>query len=489
MPWEGPLERVTDNIWEIPSTYTGEAQKLKMRVPGRIITSPSLIEHMRQDNAAEQVANVASLPGIMGASLAMPDIHWGYGFPVGGVAAMDADEGVISPGGVGFDINCGMRMIRTDLKREDLRGYEQQLVEALFRDVPCGLGSKGRVRLTARELDGPLTEGARWAIDQGYGWDEDAHLMEEGGRIADAAPSKVSDKARKRGAPQLGSLGSGNHFLEIQKVDKLLDAPAAKAYGFTEKDQVAIMIHTGSRGFGHQVCSDYLERFEDSERRHGLDLVDPQLACAPASSKEAEDYVGAQRAAINFAFANRQMITHWTRHAFADVLKTDPETLGMHTIYDLAHNIVKKETHTIDGKKHDVNVHRKGATRSFGPDHPQVPAPYREHGQPVILPGSMGTSSYILKGTARAMELTFGSSCHGAGRQMSRTKARKTWKGEELVAELAGRDVTVKSDSARGAAEEAPGAYKDVDAVVAAAANAGISLPVVQLRPVAVIKG
>ncbi len=489
MTWEGPLERVTDNIWEIPADYTGESGRLKMRVPGRIITAPDLLDHMRQDNAAEQVANVASLPGIVGASLAMPDIHWGYGFPVGGVAAMDADDGVISPGGVGFDINCGMRMIRTDLTREDLRGHEKQLVDTLFRDVPCGLGSKGRVRLNVRELDGPMNEGARWAIEQGYGWDSDAPRMEEGGRIEGAQTGKISDKARKRGAPQLGSLGSGNHFLEIQRVERIMDGEAARAYGFTEPGQIAVMIHTGSRGFGHQVCSDYLEIFEAKQDRHGLELIDPQLTCAPIGSKEATDYDGAHRAAINYAFANRQMITHWTRSAFSEVLQGDAEDLGMETVYDLAHNIVKRETHTVDGKKRDLFVHRKGATRSFGPGHKEIPAEYRDHGQPVILPGSMGTSSYMLKGTQRAMDLTFGSSCHGAGRQMSRTKARKTWKGEQLVLELAGQDVTVKSDSARGAAEEAPGAYKDVDAVVRAAANAGISLPVVQLKPVAVIKG
>jgi tRNA-splicing ligase RtcB (3'-phosphate/5'-hydroxy nucleic acid ligase) len=489
MTWDGPLERVTDNIWEIPTTYQGQSGRLKMRVPGRIITNVDLIEHMRQDNAPEQVANVASLPGIVGASLAMPDIHWGYGFPVGGVAAMDTEEGVLSPGGVGFDINCGMRMIRTDLTREDLRGHEKHLVDTLFRDVPCGLGSKGRVRLRDRELDDPLTEGARWAIEEGYGWDGDATHMEEGGRIEGADVSKISQKARKRGAPQIGSLGSGNHFLEIQKVSKILDDETAKVYGFTQEDQIAIMIHTGSRGFGHQVCSDYLEIFEAAGDRHGLELIDPQLACAPATSKEAQDYDAAHRAAINFAFANRQMITHWTRNAFSEVLGEDAEDLGMHTVYDLAHNIVKKETHVVDGSKKEVWVHRKGATRCFGPGHPDVPPAYRDHGQPVIVPGSMGTSSYMLKGTQKAMELTFGSSCHGAGRQMSRTQARKTWQGERLVSELAAQDVTVKSDSARGAAEEAPGAYKDVDSVVGAAAAAGITLPVVQLRPVAVIKG
>lgn len=489
MTWQGPLQRVTDNIWEIPASYQGQSGRLRMRVPGRIITSPGLIDHMREDNAAEQVANVASLPGIVSASLAMPDIHWGYGFPVGGVAAMDAEQGVISPGGVGFDINCGMRMIRTDLTREDLRGHEKNLVDTLFRDVPCGLGSKGRVRLSQKELDGPLLEGARWAIEQGYGWDGDAPHMEEGGRIDGADVSKVSERARKRGAPQLGSLGSGNHFLEIQSVAKIMDETTAKVYGFTGEDQVAIMIHTGSRGFGHQVCTDYLEIFEENEKKHGLELIDPQLACAPVHSKEARDYDAAHRAAINFAFANRQMITHWTRHAFAEVLGEDPEALGMQTVYDLAHNIVKKETHVVDGSKQDVYVHRKGATRCFGPGHPDVPSVYRDHGQPVIVPGSMGTSSYILKGTQKAMELTFGSSCHGAGRQLSRTAARKTWKGEQLVQELAQQDITVKSDSAKGAAEEAPGAYKDVDVVVRAAADAGISLPVVQLKPVAVIKG
>jgi tRNA-splicing ligase RtcB (3'-phosphate/5'-hydroxy nucleic acid ligase) len=487
--WTGPLERVAEAVWEIPQDYKGQRGDLSMRVPGRIITTEGLIDGIRADNAAEQVANVASLPGIVGASLAMPDIHWGYGFPVGGVAATDAEEGVISPGGVGFDINCGMRLIRTDLTRSDLKGHEKRLVDVLFRDVPCGLGSKGRVRLNVKDLDGPLLEGARWAVAAGYGWEDDTRHMEEGGRIAGADPSKVSDKALKRAAPQIGSLGSGNHFLEIQRVGKILDKEAAHAFGFDRPDQVAIMIHTGSRGFGHQVCSDYLERFEANEKRYGIKLIDPQLACAPASSRDAEDYYAAHCAAINFAFANRQMITHWTRSAFQEVLGMPAEDMGMHTVYDLAHNIVKKETHEVEGKKREVFVHRKGATRSFGPDHPDVPAPYRSTGQPVIVPGSMGTASYLLKGTPGAMKLTFGSSCHGAGRRLSRTMARKTWRGEKLVAELAAMDVTLKADSHEGAAEEAPGAYKDVDEVVRAAALAGITAPVVQFRPVAVIKG
>lgn len=487
--WNGPLERVSPNVWEIPKSYTGQTGKLRMNVPGRIYSDERLLEGVLADNAAEQVANVASLPGIVGASLAMPDIHWGYGFPVGGVAATDVHEGVISPGGVGFDINCGMRLLRTDIMREDIRGLEKDLTNVLFRDVPCGLGSKGRVRLTQNQLSGPLEEGARWAVDEGYGWEADAIHMEEGGRIDGADPSKVSDKALKRGAPQIGSLGSGNHFLEIQRVGEIVDKEAARVFGFEHENQVAIMIHTGSRGFGHQVCTDYLKRFEENERRYGLDLIDRQLACAPTTSKDAEDYYAAHCAAINFAFANRQMIAHWVRSAFEEVLRAPAEELGMDTVYDVAHNIVKRETHEVEGKKRELYVHRKGATRAFCAGHPDVPPAYRDVGQPVIVPGSMGTGSYLLKGTQGAMEQTFGSTCHGAGRQMSRTKARKTWRGEELVRDLAARDITVKAESAQGAAEEAPDAYKDVESVVHVAANAGISAPVVLFRPVAVIKG
>ncbi|MBW3582909.1 MAG: RtcB family protein [Euryarchaeota archaeon] len=489
MAWDGPLEQVAKNIWEIPQDYTGQKGDLKMRVPGRIIADAALMETIREDNAPEQVANVAALPGIVGHSWAMPDIHWGYGFPIGGVAAMDAEEGVISPGGVGFDINCGVRLIRTDLKREDLRGKEKALVEELFKEVPCGLGSKARVRLTDRELEGPLTEGARWAVDQGYGWDADTEVMEEYGRIEGADTDKVSDKARKRGAPQVGSLGSGNHFLEIQKVGEILDTDIAKRFGFTEKDQLAIMVHTGSRGFGHQVCSDYLKTFEDNLDRHGIHLPDKQLACGPARSQESIDYLGAMHAAINFAFANRQMITHWTRNAFSKVLGRDAEEMGMRLVYDVAHNIVKRETHMVDGKKRDLYVHRKGATRAFGPGREEVPETYRDIGQPTIIPGSMGTGSYLLVGTERSMQTAFGSTCHGAGRKMSRSMAKKTWRGEALIKDLGKEDITVKADSPATAAEEAPGAYKDVMNVVHAAEEAGISNKVVLLRPVAVIKG
>ncbi len=487
--WTGPLEQVSDSVWEIPASYRGQSGRLRMRVPGRIYSDATLLQGVLHDNAPEQVANVASLPGVVGAALAMPDIHWGYGFPVGGVAATDVDEGVISPGGVGFDINCGMRLLRTDLHRKDLKGHEKRLVDVLFRDVPCGLGSKGRVRLSPRELGGPLAEGARWAVEQGYGWEDDPAHMEEGGRIEGADPSKVSDKALARGAPQIGSLGSGNHFLEIQRVAEIVEPEAAKVFGFTSPDQVAIMIHTGSRGFGHQICTDYLKRFEKNERQYGLDLIDKQLACAPTASRDAEDYYAAHCAAINFAFANRQMIAHWVRSAFGEVLGESAEDLGMRTVYDVAHNIVKRETHEHEGRRRDVYVHRKGATRAFAAGHPDVPAAYRGVGQPVIVPGSMGTSSYLLRGTQGAMEQTWGSTCHGAGRRMSRTKARKTWRGEELVKELASQDILLKAESAAGAAEEAQDAYKDVQGVVHVAAKAGISMPVVRFRPVAVIKG
>jgi tRNA-splicing ligase RtcB len=443
---------------------------------------------MLEDNALQQVANVATLPGIVGRSLAMPDIHWGYGFPIGGVAAFDADEGVLSPGGVGFDINCGVRLVRSDLTEAQVRPRLRELVDALFDKVPSGVGEEARIRLSKGDVQEVFAEGAAWAIRRGYGWEGDLERMEHEGRLADADPGQVSPKAISRGAPQVGSLGGGNHFLEIQVVDEVFDEAAAKAFGLA-RGQVCVMIHCGSRGAGHQICTDHLERMEKAADRYHVQLVDRQLAATPVTSREAEDYWGAMCAGANFAWANRQLITHWTRAAFSEVLGADAETLGMRLVYDVCHNIAKLEEHRVDGRRRKVYVHRKGATRAFGADHADVPGPYRAVGQPVLVPGDMGTASYVLAGTDQAMDESFGSCCHGAGRVVSRTKAAQMWKGQDVLKQLEARGILVKAASARVAAEEAPDAYKDVSEVVGTCHGAGLGRMVARLRPIGCVKG
>jgi len=441
------------------------------------------------------VANVATLPGIVGRSLAMPDIHWGYGFPIGGVAAFAVEEvetgmGVVSPGGVGFDINCGVRMLRTDLTEREVQPRIKQLIDTLFELVPSGLGSEGLIRLQADRLDPVLEGGARWAAEEGYLWDRDLEVLEEGGRLENASAGKASHRARKRGSRQLGSLGSGNHFLEVQVVEEILDETAAKAYGLTGPGQAVVMMHTGSRGFGHQACQDHLDLLQQASRKYDIKLVDRQLACAPLHTPEADTYMKVMAAAANYAWANRSLITHWTREAFHRVFDSDAEDLGLETVYDVAHNIAKVETHQVDGQKREVVVHRKGATRAFGPGLPEVPSAYQEAGQPVIVPGDMGSSSYLLAGTQGAMELSFGSTCHGAGRMLSRTKARKKWRGDDLIRDLWKRQqIYVRAQSPKVAAEEAPGAYKDVSRVVEVCHAAGIARKVARMRPLGVVKG
>ncbi|RLF06452.1 MAG: RNA-splicing ligase RtcB [Thermoprotei archaeon] len=478
------LRKISDVIWEIPQGY-----RRGMRVPARIFADEYLLQKMKSDRTLEQAANVAMLPGIYKYSIVLPDGHQGYGFPIGGVAAFDAEEGVLSPGGVGYDINCGVRILRTNLRVEDVRPHLRELAEMLFRYVPAGLGSRGRISVTRSELDRVLAEGVEWAVERGYGWSEDPDFIEERGSMEGADPSKVSDRAKDRGRGQLGSLGSGNHFLEIQVVDKIYDPRIAKELGITEVGQVTVMIHTGSRGLGHQVCSDYLRIMERAARRYNMPLPDRELVSVPAGSREAEDYFAAMKAAANFAWTNRQLITHWVREVFSRVFKKSADELDMHIIYDVAHNIAKLEEHVVDGGRRKVYVHRKGATRAFPPGHPLIPKKYQAIGQPVLIPGSMGTASYILVGTQKAMEITFGSAPHGAGRFMSRQAAKREYRGSEVKSMLERRGIIVRAASMAVVAEEAPGAYKDVDRVAEVADRVGMARRVVRLVPVSVVKG
>lgn len=477
-----PLKRIDNIRWEIPKFDR------RMRVPGRVYADDLLIQKMRQDKTLEQAANVAMLPGIYRYSIVMPDGHQGYGFPIGGVAAFDAKEGVISPGGVGYDINCGVRLVRTNLTEKEVRPKIKQIVDTLFKNVPSGVGSRGKIRLYWTQLDEVLVNGAKWAVDHGYGWKEDLERLEEGGRMEGANPRYVSERAKQRGAPQLGSLGSGNHFLEVQVVDKVFDEEVAKAYGLFE-GQVVVMIHTGSRGLGHQVCSDYLKIMERAVRKYNVPWPDRELVSVPFESEEGQRYFSAMKAAANFAWANRQMITHWVRESFEEVFKQKAEDLGMHIVYDVAHNIAKLEEHEINGKKVKVVVHRKGATRAFPPGHEAVPKIYRDVGQPVLIPGSMGTASYILAGTEGAMKEAFGSTCHGAGRVLSRHAATRQYRGDNVQRELLQRGIYIRAASKRVIAEEAPGAYKSVDNVVQTVAKAGIAKLVARMRPMGVAKG
>ena len=482
--WTGQLNKIDDYRWEIPKSY-----KPGMRVPGMVYADEAMLEVIKEEQSLEQVANVAFLPGIVKHSLAMPDIHWGYGFPIGGVAAMRVSDGVISPGGVGYDINCGVRLLRTNLMENEVRPKIKELVNTLFSDVPSGLGSEGKIRVGDKEMNEVLTDGAHWAVKNGYGLAEDLEATEETGRLKGANPEKVSARAKKRGAPQSGTLGSGNHFLEVQVVREIYDEIAAKTMGLDQVGQVLLLIHTGSRGLGHQVCDDYLRVMEEAVQKCGMNLPDRQLACASLESKEGKDYLAAMACAANYAWANRQCITHWARESFVKVFGKNPDQLGMRQIYDVAHNIAKIEEHTVDGQKITVCVHRKGATRAFPPGHKDVPARYKEVGQPVLIPGDMGRRSYIAVGTERAMAETFGSTCHGAGRVQSRGAAKRSLRGVDVVEELRAKGITVKTDNMSALAEEASQAYKDVTQVVEITHKAGISKKVAMASPMGVIKG
>lgn len=482
--WKGPLMKVGVDRWRIPRGY-----KQGMRVDGLIFASEKLLEKIRHDQAPEQVANVACLPGIQGKSMAMPDIHWGYGFPIGGVAAMLYEGGVVSPGGVGYDINCGVRMLRTDLEKKDVLPRMQEIVDVLFGDIPSGVGSEGKIRLSGPELRDVMLKGGQWAVSRGYGWPEDVEVTEERGRMMTADPSAVSEKAVKRGQPQVGTLGSGNHFLEVQVVDEIYDPEVASVFGVDGVGQVVLMIHSGSRGLGYQVCDDYLLVMQNAMKKYGIDVPDRQLACAPVVSPEGQRYLAAMACAANYAWANRQAMAHWAREAFSKVFGIGPHKLGMRQVYDVAHNIAKIEEHEIDGVMTKLVVHRKGATRAFGPGHPDIPEVYRAVGQPALVPGDMGRFSYLLVGTQQAMRETFGSTCHGAGRLMSRKAAMKEARGSDIQRELADKGIIVRAASRGTLAEEAPGAYKDVSMVVETVHETGISLKVARMRPLGVIKG
>jgi len=480
-----PLRRVGECVWEIaPAARPG------MRVPARIYASQALLEQLDR-GVFEQVTNVACLPGIVGAALCMPDGHWGYGFPIGGVAAFDPETGVISPGGIGFDINCGMRLLTTSLGEAEVRPKLRELVQALFRAVPAGVGVHGTVPLDGRRMHRVMTEGAGWCVENGFGWSEDLERTEARGCIAGADPEQVSARAIERGRDQLGTLGSGNHYLEIQVVPKegLHDPDTARVFGIEREGQVCVMLHCGSRGFGHQVASDFLRVFDAAMKKYGIEVRDRELACAPFRSSEGQAYFGAMRCAANMAFANRQLIAHRVREVFAQVFGKPADRLGLHMVYDVAHNIAKLERHTVAGRERELLVHRKGSTRAFGPGAPDVPERYRAVGQPVIIGGSMETGSALLVGTGAAMELSFGSTAHGAGRTMSRGAAKRAVRGENLVKDLESRGIVVRAASMSGLAEEAGIAYKDLDSVVDVLDRVGLSRRVVSLKPIGNIKG
>ena len=482
--YSGPLEQIDACRWRIPRSY-----KPGMRTDGIIYADDVLMEAIRQDKSPEQVANVACLPGIVGASLAMPDIHWGYGFCIGGVAATDPEQGgVISPGGVGYDINCGVRLVRTDIPAADARPRMRKLVDTLFDTIPCGVGGKGKVTFSKRELEQLVTEGAPYVVQRGFGSDEDIEHTEANGCMEGARPDYISDHAYQRGLSQVGTLGSGNHFVEVQVVEEIADPRAAEVLGLV-KGHIAVTIHSGSRGFGYQVCEDSLKTLRGIPQKYGIELPDRQLVCAPVNSPEGQRYLGAMRAAANYAWCNRQILTHLTRRAFMKVFEKPAGQLGMDLIYDVAHNIANIEPYQVAGRSRQLCVHRKGATRAFPPGHPEVPEKYRDIGQPVLVPGDMGRSSWVLVGQPGAMKDTFGSCCHGAGRVMSRTAAIRAAKGRSIEKELASVGVLARARGRTGLAEEQPAAYKDVSQVVEVVHNAGISKKVVRLRPLGVIKG
>ena len=473
------LKKLSEYRYVIPTSY-----KKGMHIEGLIYADDEMIKHIEKDQTMEQVANVATLPGLVGRSLAMPDAHQGYGFCIGGVAAADLDHGIVSAGGVGFDINCGVRLLASSFEEKDVKPKLEQLLNRLFRDIPCGTGRTGLLEVSKPELDIVLRDGAQWAVQQGYGNGSDIAHIEEYGKIPNADPALVSKRAKDRGHDQLGTLGSGNHFLEIQVVRDIFDVEIAARFGL-HVDQIVILIHSGSRGLGHQVCTDYLDVMQDAMKKYGISVVDRQLACVPIQSKEGQEYLKAMAGAANFAFANRQMMTHWTREAFQRILGSG----DLRIVYDICHNIAKHEEHEVDGRKKRVLVHRKGATRAFPKGHPSLPEELRDVGQPVLIPGSMGTCSYVLVGTEQAMKETFGSCCHGAGRSKSRTQAKKETTADELLKELKGKGILVRGQSRSGLTEEKPDAYKDVNQVVEVVHGAGLAKKVARLVPVAVMKG
>ena len=482
--WDGKLHKIDTYRWEISPDY-----KPGMRVPGIVYASDAMMENIKEDQSLEQVANVAFLPGIMKYSLAMPDIHWGYGFPIGGVAATRVSDGVVSPGGVGYDINCGVRLLRTNLTEDEVRPRIKELINHIFHNVPSGLGSEGKIIVSEKDLNHLMVEGAQWAIKKGYGYAEDLDATEETGCLQGADPNAVSAKAIKRGMPQAGTLGSGNHFLEIQIVKEIYDQAAAQIMGIGFPGQVLVLIHTGSRGFGHQVCSDYLRVMEIATTKYGIHLPDKQLACTPIQSDEGKKYLAAMACAANYAWANRQCIAHWIRESFVMIFKKSAENLGMVQVHDVAHNIAKLETHHVDGKAVAVCVHRKGATRAFPAFHEAVSGMYKSIGQPVLIPGDMGRVSYVALGTEKALAETFGSTCHGAGRLQSRGAAKRSRRGSDIAHNLEARGITIKTGDVAALAEEASEAYKDISEVIEVADRSGISKKIIMAAPIGVIKG
>ncbi|MBP1701336.1 MAG: hypothetical protein H6Q38_443 [Chloroflexi bacterium] len=477
------LKQISDYEWEIPRTYRQD-----MRVPVRIFATRRLLEKVMDDNSLEQAVNAATLPGLVGEVLVMPDMHQGYGFPIGGVAATRYPDGVISPGAIGYDINCGVRLLASQISYQDAVDHLSDLASALNHYCPSGVGGKGALRMSEAELDQVCREGSRWALKHSYASEADLRRTEESGRLEGADPDKVSKRAKERGRPQLGTLGAGNHFIEVDVVDHIFDPQAAQVMGLAEGNLV-LQIHCGSRGFGHQICTDYVEEFQDAVRRYNIHLPDRELVCAPLSSKEGQSYLAAMRCAANYAFANRQVLAFYARKAFEEVFAGKLHNWQLSQVYDIAHNMGKIETHVIAGKEVKVCVHRKGATRAFGPGAPGLPPEYQVIGQPVLVPGSMGTASWVLVGTEASMQRTFGSTCHGAGRVMSRHKAKREVRGETLRKELESDGIHIRAGSMAGLAEEAPVAYKDVDAVVETVAGAQIARKVARLRPVVVVKG
>jgi len=482
--WQGQLSKLDNSRWEIPIDY-----KSGMLVPGLIYTNESMLGSILKEQTLDQVANVAFLPGIVNYSLAMPDIHWGYGFPIGGVAAMRVNEGVISPGGVGYDINCGVRLLRTNLSEVEVRSKLKILLNELSTNVPSGLGSEGKVRLNHKEMDNLMVQGAQWAIEQGFGTRHDLEVTEEYGCLKNGNPDKISEKAINRGIPQLGTLGSGNHFIEVQAVKEIFNSRIANVMGIHEVGQVLVLIHTGSRGFGHQVCTDNLRIMEKTVKRYGINLPDRQLACSPIESPEGKDYLSAMASAANYAWCNRQCIAHWIRESFSRVFSKTSQELDMRQVYDVAHNIAKIEEHEINGKKIKLCVHRKGATRAFPPGHTDIPQCYIEIGQPVLIPGDMGRCSFIAVGTHKAMSESFGSTCHGAGRILSRNAARRSLNSREVIHNLQDKGIIIKAGNISSIAEEASQAYKDITEVIDVVQQAGLSRKIASTIPMGVIKG
>ncbi len=479
-----PIDKIDDYTWEIPKAYCRH-----MQVPARIYADEVLLEAMKRDDTLAQSVNVAQLPGIYKYGVTLPDGHQGYGFPIGGVAAFDSEEGIITPGGVGYDINCGVRLLRTDLDFKEVDAKKQELIDRIFQLVPCGVGVGSMLRLSVRELERAISEGIQWAVDRGYGWDRDASHTEEGGCMKEANPDKVSPRAKKRGSSQLGTLGAGNHFLEIARVDKILHPGYAAVYGINRPGQVVVWVHTGSRGFGHQVATDYIRVMDRAATKYNLKLPARELVCAPLKSKEAEDYYEAMSCAINWAFINRHIIMHQVRRAFEDVLNRSAEDMGMELVYGMTHNTAKKEEHEIDGKRIQAMVHRKGAARAFGPGRRDLPPDYRAIGQPVLLVGTMGTASYLLKGTERGEERSFASTAHGAGRVMSRSGARRRFRANDIINDLRRKGIVVKAASGRIVEEESPDSYKDVHRVADVSHAVGLAEKVMVSVPIAVAKG